>query len=107
MQEKIRTAAIFHSGKIFEGKHHAECFSKIKDAGLPRLPKPECRQGFITDSGRFVDRIEGLKIATEANQIVFKFPPLYELLSEDLVKRSEEEILKLQQEYNSQRKKNS
>jgi hypothetical protein len=105
--EKIKKAAICHSGKIFTGKHHAECFSKIKDAGLPRLPKPECIQGFITDSDRFVDRTEGLKIATEANQIVFKFPPLYILLSEDLKERSNEELQKLKKEYNSQRKENS
>lgn len=41
-------------------------------------------QGFMTSHGRFVDRKEGLKIATEQNQIIEKHPSFDELYSEDM-----------------------
>jgi|GEM_PF-6102148 len=44
----------------------------------------DCAQGFVTTGGRFVDREEGLKIATEHNQIVKKHGYLNELFSEDM-----------------------
>lgn len=40
-------------------------------------------QGFISTNG-FVDRVEGLKIATKANQIIKKHPSYNELYSEDM-----------------------
>lgn len=40
-------------------------------------------QGFISTNG-FVDRVEGLKIATEANQIIKKHPSYNELYSKDM-----------------------
>jgi hypothetical protein len=42
------------------------------------------RQGFVTSTGRFVDRKEGLAIAKAANQIVKKHGSNRELYSEDL-----------------------
>jgi len=41
-------------------------------------------QGFITTDNLFVDREEGLKIATEANQIIAKLYSRNALYSEDL-----------------------
>lgn len=41
-------------------------------------------QGFMTSTGRFVDRELGLKIATEANQIIKKHPSYDKLFSEDM-----------------------
>jgi hypothetical protein len=40
-------------------------------------------QGFVTSFGRFVDRVEGLKIAQDRRQIVHKHPSPDELYSED------------------------
>jgi len=42
------------------------------------------KQGFITSKGRFVDRKEGLLIASTANQLIRKTQPLYLLFSEDM-----------------------
>jgi hypothetical protein len=42
------------------------------------------RQGFVTSTGRFVGRKEGLAIATAAEQIVKKHPQPDELYSEDM-----------------------
>lgn len=41
-------------------------------------------QGFLTNSGKFVDREEGLIIAQRNNQILEKSPPKYKLFSEDM-----------------------
>jgi len=75
---RIKCAAIKQKdGVIVEGLYHGECFKKAKGKGKGAI------QGFMTDCGKFVDRIEGLKIATEANQIIKKYRPYDELLSED------------------------
>ena len=44
----------------------------------------QCEQGFVTDAGEFVDRVEGLRIAQEAGQIIEKHGAFNELYSEDL-----------------------
>jgi hypothetical protein len=41
-------------------------------------------QGFITDTGEFVDRVEGLRIARDNNQIIHKHGSDKELFSEDM-----------------------
>lgn len=73
-QERIVAAAIKSdaSGIVYHveapGRHHNVI------AIMPRVgegPKRECgEQGFLTSSGRFVDRTEGLAIAKAANQII-------------------------------------
>lgn len=76
--EFISQAAIKLDFKLFTGKHHGECFKKLKAA---------VQQGFIADQysgGRFVDRKEALEIAKAAGQIIHKHNPKDELLSEDL-----------------------
>jgi hypothetical protein len=40
--------------------------------------------GFLTNKDRFVDRVEGLRIAEAAGQIVHKHCPKHELMSEDI-----------------------
>ena len=65
--ERIRQAAILQDGIIWAGKSHDEIIHTIcKQTGKfnPRSP-----QGFITESGRFVDRKEAAKIALECGQI--------------------------------------
>lgn len=78
--EKIKSAAIKDSwsGKVFTGAYHGAIFKQ-----QPRGVLRDGQQGFVTTTGRFVDRIEGLKIAEAANQIIKKHHPKDRLLSED------------------------
>lgn len=61
--EKIVKAAINHKGKIYEGYRHGNIMQEIHEE-----VKPD-EQGFLTDTGRFVSRVEAAKIAYEAGQI--------------------------------------
>lgn len=74
--ERIDEAAV---RRTTFGANHAECFGEL----AVRHGKVE--QGFITSTGRFVDRVEALKIATAAGQVRTKHPPLGGLTSEDLL----------------------
>lgn len=75
---RIKCAALRHNGKIYIGKCHGDCFSQ-EPIGVLR----KAEQGFVTDEGNFVDRVEGLRIAEEAGQIVEKHRPWHWLMSED------------------------
>lgn len=76
---KIKCAAIKRNDRIIvEGYDHAVCIQKS--------PLGTCKgkgyvQGFVTDTGKFVDRKEAAKIAFEAGQIP---KPVTILFSEDL-----------------------
>ena len=79
-QGEVITAAAIQ--RTTTGRSHAECFHEA--AKLPL--GVNYVQGFVTSTGRFVDRKEALKIATESGQ--FKGPKRYRpfdmLMSEDL-----------------------
>lgn len=76
-------------GIVVEGHRHADIIRTV----LNLLGKRTCRfgdncageteQGFVTNENRFVNRVEGMKIARESNQLIAEttFPELY---SEDL-----------------------
>lgn len=54
-----------------------------------KMPRPFCSniddiEGFLTNAGRFVDRVEGLKIAVEQEQIIKKHGASDQLYSEDI-----------------------
>jgi hypothetical protein len=84
--EKIDKAAILGSNnRIYTGYAHAHILTQ-EPKGVLRC----CPQGFITTTGRFVDRVEGLAIAEREGQIIHKHPPFDELLSEDLRERVRE-----------------
>ncbi len=64
--EKIKAAAIRRSDKVLAtGKSHSE----IIKASPFGTCKEGSKMGFVTSAGRYVDRIEALKIAIKANQI--------------------------------------
>lgn len=64
---KIKCAAIHRNdGVIIEGKNHAEC---ILSSPAGTCGSGKSIQGFVTDTGKFVDRKEAGKIAFEAGQI--------------------------------------
>jgi hypothetical protein len=85
MNERIVAAAIEYRGLTFSvpapGRHH-NVLHLMFEYNIPM--EAQRRQGFLTSSGRFVDRIEACKIARAADQIIKKTGPDGELFSEDV-----------------------
>ena len=73
------------SGLVLCGWRHGCIFPQI--GGLVKERQElgifEKEQGFLTNKNRFVNRVEALKIAREANQLITD-TPFPELYSEDL-----------------------
>ncbi len=65
---KIVKAAIKHKGKNYTGLRHAQIMYEMRTDGVDGLIK-YTQQGFLTDTGKFVDRATAAKIAFEAGQI--------------------------------------
>jgi hypothetical protein len=87
LQEKILGPAIRHPdgliyGVGYGGRHH-HCIRYMHSLGKAGMANTH-DQGFVTTSGRYVDRIEGLAIAQAGRQIVKKTNPATKLFSEDL-----------------------
>jgi len=75
----IVSSAIEKDGIIYTGRRHHNILNEANPKGSLRGGI----QGFMLDDGRFVDRIEGAKIALECGQIEeLQWPP--NLYSEDL-----------------------
>lgn len=66
-KEWIICSAIKLGEKVFPGRRHADCAELVKDAGLDFERKDT---GFLTSTGRYVDRSEAFLIAKANNQIV-------------------------------------
>ena len=85
--ETIERAAIFYNGTIYSvprpGRHHTVIQMMARD-GFPNEAMALKNQGFVTNTGRFVDRYEGAKIARAAGQIVRDPTPPDMLTSEDV-----------------------
>ncbi len=85
----IKEAAIQRKrdGRGWTGHRHSNVILQIISEGHT-LSVTHARfiQGFITDDGRFVDRYEAFKIATECNQLLNPKDPWATptLMSEDL-----------------------
>ncbi len=79
---RIKEAAIQLDGKTWTGLTHAGIISVIALVTDVRPVKGET-QGFVTECGKFVDRIEGAKIALAAGQVKNLRGPM--LFSEDLL----------------------
>lgn len=84
MAERIIRAAIHLDGRTWHlppPKRHHDVISKIWRTGAD---PGRGAQGFLTSEKRFVDRVEGLQIATAAGQIIEKHGNPDELFSEDM-----------------------
>lgn len=83
--ERIRSAAVRKAGIVYPCWAHSYDEIKRMNLDVPDdvLKGEDSEQGFVTSQGRFVDRVEGLAIATAANQIIEKHSPDDELMSED------------------------
>lgn len=98
MEEKILCSAIKIEGvsevydSVYLGLRHGDCFGLIArtrnllgDGDDMRIKcKQNATQGFLTTKNRFVDRVEGMKIAKENNQIIREYGSGDELYSECL-----------------------
>lgn len=84
----IKEAAIQRKsdGKVWTGRrHHNIIHLIIAELGITSVPRSEFTQGFVTVDGKFVDRCEAHKIATECKQIPDRGHDLFDILiSEDL-----------------------
>lgn len=76
-------------GVVVEGHRHADIIRTVLNLLGKRTVQfgensvGQTEQGFITNTNRFVDRIEGMKIAREANQVISD-TTFKELYSEDI-----------------------
>jgi hypothetical protein len=86
-EETIERAAIYYNGTTYSvprpGRHHNVCH-KMLAKGLPNEALSLKNQGFLTSTGRFVDRYEAARIARAAGQIVREPTPPDMLTSEDV-----------------------
>lgn len=64
-------------------RHH-DLLHGLAALGVGTETRVGSRQGFLTSTGRFVSREEGVAIARGADQIVRKTQPENQLFSEDL-----------------------
>ncbi len=114
--ETIGDSAIMHQGELYTGNNHAECYVRAfeHDTGL-RLPNPydiasmgqpdsadawdayvnwletnvvEENSGFVTSSGRFVNRSEAARIAKREKQLGVEVSPDYDRLDTNDLTRS-------------------
>jgi hypothetical protein len=90
-QERIAAAAIRHpDGEVFSvpppGRHNHVIFLMIESGRYPVDANGERRmsQGFVTNTGRFVDRVEARGIAEEAGQLIDRAQTSSRLFSEDM-----------------------
>jgi hypothetical protein len=85
--ETIERAAILYNGTIYSvprpGRHHTVIRMMARD-NFPNEAMALKNQGFVTSTGRFVDRYEGAKIARAAGQIIREPTPPDMLTSEDV-----------------------
>jgi len=62
----IVNSAIKKDGKIYTGKRHCDIINNLK---YPFGFFKWCEQGFVTDTGEFLDRVEAGEHALECKQI--------------------------------------
>jgi hypothetical protein len=85
---KIKCAAILHDGIIYQGENHRDIGLKMIADGVCKSPYPSgLHQGFITECGLYVTRMQALTIAIEAGQVKKESIHSLRLFSEDLIKK--------------------
>lgn len=70
--------------EIWTGLRHSDIFEQMHQMGVHYV-FGTAEQGFLTDTYRFVDRIEAKAIAIKAGQVITPIEQMYtQLFSEDL-----------------------
>lgn len=83
---EIVKSAVKYKDEVFTGYGHEECFIKLfKKYDRDGLNANDIVQGFVTDTGEFVDRVEATALALKENKeyvknLVYPQP----LMTEDL-----------------------
>lgn len=84
MTRIVQAAIKFTDGKVYVGKRHHDCIRIIcEQTGAKRVGTGSV-QGFVTDTGEFVDREQAAVIALACKQIERLKYSRTELFSEDL-----------------------
>jgi hypothetical protein len=82
---KIVAAAIKHGDLIVTmpaPARHADIIHRVHKVDIAMAV--DCRQGFLTDAGQFVDRIRAKEIVVTTRQLTIRDTHRFELFSEDL-----------------------
>ena len=66
---RIKCAAVRYSGKVYEGKDHADITYQMVIESQGGVDLNECDKGFVTDTGLFVSMEAAYVIAGSAGQI--------------------------------------
>ena len=95
----ITLAAIIYNGKIYTGKRHNYIMWEL----IAKFPEYKMRdknlQGFVNESGLFLNRIEAAQEAIKCNQVAkLNWPPC--LYSEDFIEVTDEDIEKAKKNLN-------
>jgi hypothetical protein len=64
--ERIVAAAILQGDQLYSGRCHGDIIYRISEDGGPRVLQDQ--QGFLTSTGRFVNRFQAYEIAVGARQ---------------------------------------
>lgn len=88
-RERIVAAAVYHGATVSlppPARHHTILASMAIIWSIDAMECPPENQGFLTNKGRFVNRVEGFYIADRAGQIIEKSgnKGVPELYSEDM-----------------------
>jgi hypothetical protein len=60
---------ILKDNKIITGKRHCDCFANAIKEGYTYFSSESIEQGFVDETGKFLNRDEALKIAQETGQL--------------------------------------
>jgi len=66
-QETISAAAIRYEDELYTGTNHGQALDQLMEA-RPRFKEKDIEEGFVTSTGRFVNRREADQIAFNAGQ---------------------------------------
>jgi hypothetical protein len=73
--ERIVNAAMLHKGQIYTGKSHVLAMEQAEKQGIPGEDLfLHGTDGFLTSTGRFVDRRQAVDIARQADQLKYNAP---------------------------------
>lgn len=98
VKEWILCSAIIYKGQMVTGRRHSDCYATLKFFNVQDEDMPgRDMQGFLTSTGRFVNRLDAWQIAKTANQIkwglaVSDFGEDTQLISENLYDDLEETV---------------
>lgn len=76
---RVIAAAVMVDGKVYRGTRHGECIKIAVLNGAKRVNQDQ--QGFLTDSGEYVNREDAARLAFQCGQIA---TPKRKLYSEDV-----------------------